>query len=253
MRPLIGLTVSSDQGDQDGLWPGIALYYVAQDYALAIERAGGLPVLVPVLADEDAATLIAGLQGLVVTGGGRLAERLLEQPVLPSLRDINPRRYEWDGACIKAAVGRGLPVLGICRGMQMINEVFGGNTYRSLAAEHPGALGHQQWPQPGEVPSHGIRIVGDSLLARLTGWSPREELPVNSFHRQAVREVAPGFRATAHAPDGVIEAIEAREGWVLGLQFHPERMVAHDHMLAVFRGLVEAARSRCTHAGLHVR
>jgi putative glutamine amidotransferase len=253
MRPLIGVTVSSDQGDRDGLWPGIALYYVAQDYALAIERAGGLPVLVPVLADEDVATLIARLQGLVVTGGGRLADRLLEQPLLPNLRDINPRRYESDGACIRAAVSRGLPVLGICRGMQMINEVFGGSTYRSLSAEHPGALGHQQWPQPGDVPSHGIRIVQDTLLARLTGWAPDEELPVNSFHRQAVRELAPGFRVAARAPDGVIEAIEAREGWVLGLQFHPERMVAHDHMLAIFRGLVEAARGGPAHAGWHVR
>lgn len=242
MKPLIGVTVSSDEGDEDGLVPGAAMYYLRREYARAVERAGGLPVLVPVLADEDVPALVGRLQGLVVTGGGRLPDRLLQQPLLPSLREINPRRYNSDSACIRAAVSRGLPVLGICRGMQMINEVFGGDTYRSLSAEHPGALEHQQSPQPGDIPCHAIRIAEGTLLARLTGWPGGEDLPVNSFHRQAVRRVAPGLRVAARAPDGVIEAIEAREGWILGVQFHPEQMIAQDHMLAIFRGLVEAAQ-----------
>lgn len=242
LKPVIGVTVSSDPGDEEGLVPGTAMYYLRQEYALAVEQAGGLPVLLPVLADDNVPALLERLQGLVVTGGARLPGRMLQQPLLPDLRDINPRRYDSDRAWIRAAVRRGLPVLGICRGMQMINEVYGGTVYRSLAAEYPGALDHQQWPQAGEIPSHVIRTEEDTLLARLTGWPAGEEMPVNSFHRQAVRDLAPGFRVAARAPDGVIEAIEATEGWILGLQFHPERMPDREPMRAIFRGLVEAAR-----------
>ncbi|MEW6547664.1 MAG: gamma-glutamyl-gamma-aminobutyrate hydrolase family protein [Bacillota bacterium] len=255
MKPLIGVTVSSDWGDEDSLQPGAALYHVRQEYVRAVELAGGWPVLLPVLNEEDTFGLVSRLHGLLVTGGSRLPDRLLQQPLLPGLREINARRYESDSAYIRAARARGLPILGICRGMQMINEVYGGSTYRALAAECPGALNHQQWPQAGEVPSHTVVIHEDTLLARLLVWPAGGELAVNSFHRQAVRQVAPGFRVAACAPDGVIEAIEAdatvegEDSWIVGLQFHPERMLDRPQMLAIFRSLVDAARNRLRLSG----
>lgn len=261
-KPVVGITVSSDTGGANSLVQGMALYYVPQDCVRAVRRAGGRAILLPELPCLSAGPGAAppetpeppdlGLvDGLLVTGGGRLAPHVAEQPLLPSLEDLHPARYASDAAYIREALRLGLPVLGICRGMQMINEVGGGTAYLGLATERPGALAHQQHPLAGEKPCHPVAVRHGSLLAALTGGgtSPgtsgnQSTLWVNSFHRQAVRTPAAGYSVSAWAPDGVIEAIEGDNGWVLGLQFHPERMPGDAAMDGIFAGFVRAMTAR---------
>ncbi|HEX5634714.1 MAG TPA: gamma-glutamyl-gamma-aminobutyrate hydrolase family protein, partial [Gemmatimonadales bacterium] len=136
----------------------------------------------------------------------------------------------------------GLPVLGICRGLQLVNVALGGTLWQDLPTEHPTAIPHDR-ADLRHARTHEVEVVAGSLAAQALGTT---RLGVNSFHHQAIRALAPGLRATAFAPDGVIEAVELDgDGWVLAVQWHPEEMVedaaAPDRGL--FAALADAARA----------
>lgn len=235
-RPVVGIPVLSVSGHAADTAAGDALY------AAAVTRAGGIPVLLPTQGDRVTARDLAGrLDGLLLTGGRPLHQWSWAEHPRPTLEETDPDRYWFEHALILAAVERAIPVMGICRGMQMLNEALGGTLVRNLALDWPGALKHRQ-SEPAGAPTHAIGIAPDSRLAAVVGGAAAR---VNSHHLQAVDAPGAGLKAVAWADDGVIEAVEAPsdDAFLVGVQFHPEALLAHDERwLGLFAALVSAAR-----------
>lgn len=231
--PRIGISANRKDG----------LSCIADTYVQAVLKAGGAPVVIPVITDIEALTvLVESLDGLVMSGGGDVNPLYLQEEPLPQLQDADTYRDEYDFILLRLATNRQLPVMGICRGHQILNVASGGSLYQDIYSRSTGErLKHSQ-SMPREQVSHSVEIANiPSVLRRIAGDSDR--LWVNSFHHQAVREVAPGFLETATAPDGLNEGIEHPERMRFGVQWHPEALAANDdeQMLALFRRHVEAA------------
>ena len=242
-RPLIGLTSGrhlepAERGRMQDVVAGCSIAYVRE-----VERAGGTPLILPVTTDPATVErAIASLDGLLLTGGGDVDPVLLGEDPHPRVRLVDPERDATEVAAIRAAVREGAPILGICRGIQILNVALGGKLIQHIDEGRPGAVCHSQHSVvPG--PSHPIDVVAGSLLAGLVGEGRHW---VNSHHHQAVGELAPGLVATARASDGIVEAVESSEGKpILGVQFHPERTAEKDpESRAFFRWLVDRAAGR---------
>ncbi|MEW6546967.1 MAG: gamma-glutamyl-gamma-aminobutyrate hydrolase family protein [Bacillota bacterium] len=235
LLPLIGITSSVDEEDR---------VQVPSGYAAAVEAAGGIPVVLPVLAPEKAGEVLAHLQGLLLSGGVDVDPSHYGEDPLPGLGRVTPERDAFELALAREALALGVPVLGVCRGVQVLNVAAGGTLYQDLGSQMGNVLKHRQ-EAPRWHESHSVRLDPGSRLAAILGVP---EVRVNSFHHQAVREVAGGLRAVAWAPDGVIEAVEATgtdHRFALGVQWHPEEMWRrHPLHLKPFAALVEAARAR---------
>lgn len=228
--PVIGLSTYRETA-RWGVWDTSA-DLLPTDYARSIERAGGIAVLLPPMIDAAAAAAVVGrLDGVVVTGGADLDPNRYGAAAHPRTSGWRPDRDGWELALLEAAYAAGLPVLGICRGMQVMAVHAGG----SLEQHVPDRVGHDEHSPGG--PRYGrtrVEIVAGSLLQRLIG--DRALAPCH--HHQAVR-AHPGFVAAAHAGDGTLEAMEAPgPEFRLAVQWHPE--TAPD--AGLFRGLVQACR-----------
>ncbi|MEA4882688.1 MAG: gamma-glutamyl-gamma-aminobutyrate hydrolase family protein [Clostridia bacterium] len=215
------------------------------DYVKAIHRAGGLPLIAPPVLDcadpkEAAMRTCEVAGGLVLTGGADLNPRLFGQSPHPSLGSISPVRDEFEIALASAALSIGLPILAICRGMQVLNVAAGGGLIQDIQSSCQGAHAHAI-SAPRWHPTHSVSVEPGSALSRILGegvvW-------VNSFHHQAVQPVAPGFEVTAWADDGIVEAIEKPGAhFVIGVQWHPESLVErHPEFLKLFSEFVRAAQ-----------
>lgn len=238
MGPSIGITVHAfDQEAHQGELE--ARYLLAGQYARAVALAGGVPLLVPTRAAYAAApeTVLGALDGLLFSGGGNLPAGAFEGDRSPTLRETNPERYDYEVALARAARERGLPMLGICRGLQTLVEAAGGSLLTNLE-RIPAFRGRHYQAAPPRVRTHEIRLESSSVLGRaLPGAAP-----VNSFHRQAVEHVPDGYRVAAYSDDGLIEAVEAIDERVMGTQFHPEWLAEDEPVfLAPFAWLVERA------------
>jgi microsomal dipeptidase-like Zn-dependent dipeptidase/gamma-glutamyl-gamma-aminobutyrate hydrolase PuuD len=227
---------------------------IAETYIEAILQAGAAPLLVPAITDIQAlATIADSLDGLLISGGGDLNPLYLHEEPIPQLEDVDSLRDEYDLLLLRLAFNRGLPIFGICRGHQLIQAAFGGRLYQDIATQHPAAsLKHSQ-ALARELPSHTVRLTDKS--SRLYTILKTDHIAVNSFHHQAVRDPAPGFIATATAPDGINEAAEHPEYPLLSVQWHPEAMAAHGDrpMQALFRHHVEEAALFARAKELHRR
>jgi putative glutamine amidotransferase len=234
--PVIGLTLDHEPS---GGWSQFPWYAIRENYCNAVRHAGGLPVLLPHEPDM-AAEYLDRIDGLVVTGGGFDVD-----PALFGAASRHPsvttkdRRTAFELAATRGALDRGMPVLGICGGQQLLNVALGGTLIQHIPDEIPDALPHRQ-PNPRNEAGHKVRIVAGTLLHRLAGV---EELAVNSAHHQAVKQAGPGLVVDARAEDGVVEGIEdPRRRFCLGVQWHPEfELSAADRN--IFRALVAAAGS----------
>jgi putative glutamine amidotransferase len=223
---------------------GIAACRKLEDYRQSILHVGGEPrTLDPSMAVEEA---LAGIDGLMLTGGGDVAPSRYGEVAHPSVEEAEAGRDEFETALVLGARARKLPILAICRGVQVLNVACGGTLVQDIPSQIAGALTHSlQVPQhqPYEL-AHEVWVDKDSLLAGLMRERLVDEaLEVNSRHHQAVKNVARGFVVTATAPDGVIEAIEDPDArFCLGVQWHPENFFRTGEFRALFEGFVEAAQ-----------
>lgn len=191
-------------------------------YLAAIENAGLVPLIVPPLSDPAGADrILAGVDGLVLTGGEDVAPEYFGETRHPKLGTVHKTRDATEIALISAARRLRMPLLAICRGIQVLNVESGGTLIQDIGAQRPGALAHDGHGSR-EAAVHAVEIESSSIIALATGAT---RLDVNSLHHQAIDRLGDGLRVTATAPDGIIEGVESTDDWwVLAVQWHPEEM-----------------------------
>ncbi len=228
-RPRIGITTSLNDGEQR----------LDRRYVLAVERAGGLPIIVPMLNDADATKALATLlDGLIVTGGPAIIDGLIGH--LPKeIAETDPARLRSDKQMVAHFQDSDRPLLGICYGMQLVNALAGGTIYADVEVQREGTLPHSEKRGGAD---HRVEVEPGTLLHDILD---RDGFTANTRHLQAVERVGDGLRIAARSPDGVIEALESKDRRFVGVQFHPERM--GDTMAPLFHHLVRhAAEARRT-------
>ncbi len=226
-KPRIGITVNCSQGRRL-LWLPLA-------YSRRLEEAGAIPLLLPPMEPPAAQDLAGSLDGLLLSGGGDLSPLYYGEEPRPGLGEVDPRRDAWEFALVRAALLRRLPLLGICRGLQVMNAALGGSLVQDLGGT--GSLQHRQ-KAPRSQPSHSVEILPRTRLSRILGEG---SIAVNSFHHQAAARIAPELRKAAVAPDGVIEALECIDDrFLAAVQWHPESL-HHPASELLFSAFVGAA------------
>jgi putative glutamine amidotransferase len=247
-RPLIGVTTSevrraetieqTAEGDPPRHEMALGLTYLR-----AIERAGGIPVVMPPLHSEAIEPLLDRVSGICLSGGPDLDPDSYDGPRHPKLGPTEPDLDRFELEIARAADERGKPILAICRGAQAINVARGGSLLQHIPELQAGSgngnpVAHRQ-NEPGDVVTHDVEIEGSSLLGRIIGDG---QAAVNSFHHQAAERIGRGLVPVAWAPDGILEGVEDPERpFLVGVQWHAECLVDRPEQLSLFRAFVEAA------------
>jgi len=244
MKPVIGVTPDFTAGDRKELGSHEPTIFLRARYSQAIEDLGGIPLILPLCEDSAARRqLLKKVDGLLLTGSGPdIPPRLYGERQRYRFRVMNRRRYDFELEMVRQAARSGVPLLGICGGMQAINVAHGGTLVQDIASELDRPLQHRA-PGPATRRSHSVRVTPKSLLYRIVG---RKQIRVNSSHHQSVKRVAPSLTVSAVASDGVIEAIEApARRFLLGVQWHPEFLYDRDqNHRHLFKAFLDAARKR---------
>ena len=231
MRPLIGITPLHD--------PRRGRLWILPHYPAALEEAGALPVLLPLTDDGEVLDQLSGrLDGLLLSGGHDVDPALYGQELLPCCGPLSPAKDRAELALLERFLRLDKPVLALCRGMQLLNVHLGGTLYQDLDTQFPTRVTHRQQP-PYDLPVHAVSVRPGGLLYRIVG---REQLAVNSYHHQAVRDTASPLSVQARAPDGIVEAVALPGArFVLGVQWHPEAMPREDESAAaIFSAFLSA-------------
>jgi putative glutamine amidotransferase len=227
----------------------MALVAIAQnrrmaDYIESVTRAGGEPIEV-VPGAEAPEHIVARVDALMLTGGGDVDPALYGEAPHATFQAAEDGRDAYEIALARAAVAKGLPILAICRGMQVLNVAMGGTLIQDIPSQVPGALTHSV-PEPRFAIAHEVWVNTGTRLSTLLAdhMEDGETCHVNSRHHQSVKDVAPGFVVTATSPDGVIEAMERPgEPFCVAVQWHPENFWRTGEFRELFEGLVAAASS----------
>jgi len=218
-------------------------YSSREELVRAILSSGGRPYLLPsALALEDVPEVLSEFDGLFISGGGDIHPDFFGGQMHPSLSGIDRERDQFELALCRQAVAMDKPLLGICRGQQVLNVAMGGNLVEDIPSMLTSAGQHQWWPnyQRSRL-SHSVRVEKDSLLAQVMGGT---EFEVNSLHHQSVKDLGEGLKVTATASDGVIEALEMPDKrFVVSVQWHPEWLPDSAPMCQIFKAFVEASGS----------
>jgi putative glutamine amidotransferase len=233
-RPVIGITIGYSTQDRE-------IFALRDDYVRAVEKAGGLPVVLAPGAPEDAPPLLDHLEGLLLTGGADVDPRLYGEAAHETVTRVIPERDAMEIALCRLALRRDMPLLAICRGHQVLNVATGGTLIQDLPSQWKGAVNHdpegERWS-----PAHQVRILPGTRLREILG---QERVEVNSFHHQAVREPGQGTIVSAYGEeDDVVEGIEIPDRRLaVGVQWHPEAFWDKDgRFQPLFEALVKASR-----------
>lgn len=232
-KPIIGIgsDVQHVQGERDR-----AFNYMT--YTEALRKAGAIPVMIPPQ-PENAVEIVWGLDGILLAGGEDCDPALYDEPRHPTVTDtMDERRQSNDVALARAARERGIPTLGICLGMQVMNVAAGGSLVQDIDSAIETEIQHVSKPE--DRARHDVIIEQGTKLAEIL---PEIELNVNSSHHQAIARVGEGLKVTAHAPDGVVEGLEdPKLPFYVGVQWHPEDMMGEDSAEKLFGAFLKAAR-----------
>jgi putative glutamine amidotransferase len=216
---------------------------MSQSYVHALLEAGAAPVLIPNIADKAILRAVyERLDGLLLPGGGDIDPVHYGESRHEKCNEPSAERDDTELALARWAIEGGMPLLGICRGIQVLNVALGGSLFQDIQAQLPGAERHDWYPNhPRDRLSHTVSIHPDARLARIVGTGT---LPINSLHHQSVKDVAPGLVVAGRSPDEIIEAVEAPgHPFAVGVQWHPEELVGNDDRAQrLFDALVEASR-----------
>ncbi len=220
-----------------------AFDYLKRQYYEAVLKAGGIPILLPNVDKAlDAETFIELVQGLLVTGGPDIHPRYFGQKPHEKLTRTTVARDKFELQAIKLGLKKRIPILGICRGLQVMNVSFGGTLYQDLSCIPGKVMRHADPKQTGRV-FHEVRITEGSRLHRIIG---RPTIEVNSSHHQAIDIIGNGLYVTAYSADGVIEGVEhADSDFVIGIQWHPEGINRRTHSRRLFSAFVTQSASKC--------
>ncbi|HHY28906.1 MAG TPA: gamma-glutamyl-gamma-aminobutyrate hydrolase family protein [Desulfitobacterium dehalogenans] len=228
-KPVIGITAAHCNEELKS--------YPRARYVEAVMQAGGQPILLPPLATaEDAEEIIALIDGLILTGGGDISPILLGEDPLRGIGDCMPDRDFSEILLTQKALEVNLPLLGICKGIQVLAVAAGGKIFQDIISQYPDSMEHKM-KAPRDFPWHEVTLR-ESLLRTFLG---EERIVVNSVHHQAVSEVPQGFVISALAPDGIVEGIEkVGDHFCIGVQWHPEVMVKDKNSQKIFQELVKS-------------
>ena len=237
--PKIGLTVGYQAPNKISFLYGESFEYLKESYIESVRSAGGLPLLLPNI-PENVDDYLACLDGLILTGGLDVAPSLYgEEKTSDAVRPASYRRDEFERRIVIAAVKIGLPVLGICRGFQMVVVAMGGTLYQDVSErEHTGK--HTRSSKTKKMVNHSVSIVRGSILYKILGSG---RITVNSSHHQIAKDVPDVLKVSAYADDGVPEGVETEDGKLIAVQWHPEEMEDRN-ALALFEYLVNSAKGR---------
>ncbi len=246
MAPIIGVTATLKEDVDSVAERPLGKYVRADlDYLEGVAAAGGVPVVLPPIGDaRTAEAVVRGLDGLLLSGGSDLDPRYYGEEPAPELGPTIPERDAFEMPLLELALRRGLPILGICRGMQLLNVALGGTLYQDLPSQWGrGVLKHRQ-KTPKWQPTHEVEVRGGAYLAKIMD---RDVIKVNSYHHQGIKDLAGGLVVSARSSDGVAEAVEAwdlSERWLVGVQWHAEAMRGADPVQGnLFEAHVSAAES----------
>lgn len=240
--PVIGIS-STLLTIESGCFLGLERMAVLSDYIEAIRLTGGVPMILPIV-EEDLLIerQMSLVDALLLTGGYDVSPFFYDEEPQRGLETVRPERDIYELKLIEFAKKSGKPILGICRGLQILNVALGGTLYQDIGAALPSALQHSQKAKPDEE-THTVKIISNTRLHQIF---KEEFILTNSFHHQSIKEIASGAVANAHSMDGVIEGIEvAGDSFILGVQWHPELMISKcPQMFKLFHSFIEAAKRR---------
>ncbi|MBI4870357.1 MAG: gamma-glutamyl-gamma-aminobutyrate hydrolase family protein [Candidatus Riflebacteria bacterium] len=241
MLPLIGCTTNVLFGPEPRCPSPAGCWYLNTRYIRAVEMAGGVPIaLVPTDDSPTIDRLLDGLDGLLLTGGRDMDPSHFGEQPHPKAEAISVERTRFELELARRARARGLPLLGICLGLQTLNVAMGGSLYQDLPSQTADKLDHRQRESERGRMAHPVEIRPGTRLHGIIG---RERLDVNSIHHQGVREIGRELTVSAVSPDGIVEGLEGeRDHFLLSVQWHPEELTDLPEHAALFRALIEAAR-----------
>ena len=240
-RPVIGITALATRYIDP---PHSPIYALNQRYIMAVEASGGAPLMVPPGLDEASMRAIfERLDGLVLSGGGDVDPSYYGESPHTALTEVNAERDRLDLSLARQAVEADKPVIGICRGVQVLNVALGGSLVQDIPTQQPDSLPHSfdGARVARDYTAHPVRIESGSLLREVMGV---DEAGVNSWHHQSLKYIATGLAVVAQSPDGVIETVEMPgRRFVIGVQWHPEWLYDRQpEMKRIFEALVQAAK-----------
>lgn len=214
--------------------------YIQIDYVNGIKRAAGLPFVLPLGDPAEAGDYIDNVDGLLLSGGQGVTPALYGEEPLREVAETDVYRDQFEIALVKAAVAAGKPILGICRGIQILNVALGGTLYQDVYKQAGASLKHNQYPTSWEIPTHHITTTAGSWLNQILG----NRFLVNSFHHQGIHQLGDHLKQIAASDDQVVEGIESEDGNVIGVEFHPEMMAEkHPEFQRIFNYFVDRAKS----------